>query len=223
MKKGRIYELCDEIQARKIDIDWTIRTRVDCVDDKLLKRMAEAGCKVIMYGIESGDKWILKSLEKDVNVDHIRRSVRTTADLGMKALGFFMVGAPGETPETAMNTIKLAKELPLEYCQFTKVTPFPNTEIYDIYMKEYGQDYWREFTKDPSIERELPLVGTDMTVEEAQRYVKKAYMAFYFRPKYVLKKLARMRSWMEFKNSASAAAEMMFSRQTEDAAHTFGD
>ena len=211
--KKRVHEICNEIIRRKLDLDWTVRTRADCVNKELLEVMSRAGCTTLMYGIESGDPEILKSLRKDTSLDHIRNVVRWTKEYGMKALGFFIIGSPGDTPETIERTIDFMCELPLDYVQVTKMTLFPNTEIYEMYMKEYGEDYWRNYTLDQSCEKELPLIGTNLTEKEAFGYIKKAYMRFYFRPSYMFKALMRMGSIMEFKSNVKAAFSILMSKQ----------
>lgn len=213
VNKNRVYAICEEMKRRKLDIDWTVRTRADCVDGDLLKAMREAGCNTAMYGIESGDPQILKNLRKDTNLEHIKEVVELTKRYGMKALGFFIVGSPGDTPETVDKTIGFACDLDLDYVQFTKMTPFPNTEIYEMYKKEYGEDYWQKFTLDQRNEKELPLVGTSITEKEAFAYLKKAYLRFYFRPTYILRALMRMDSLMELKNNIRAAIGLLLSKQ----------
>ncbi|MBU1125554.1 MAG: hypothetical protein KKC84_05990, partial [Candidatus Omnitrophica bacterium] len=129
--------------------------------------------------------------------------------LGIRNLGFFMIGIPGETMRTARNTIALSRSLGLDYIQITRVTPFPNTELYRMLIESGFGDYWREFTKDSSAERSLPLVGTDLTSEEAMRLIAQAYRAFYFRPQYIFRALKRTRSILELKNSVEAALGLL--------------
>lgn len=211
--RKRAFAICEEIKRRKLDICWTVRTRCDLVDDELIEAMHSAGCNVVMYGIESAVPEILKNLRKGTDVGHIRRVVKRTRELGMKALGFFIIGSPGETEETAKKTIKFAIELDLDYVQFTRMMLMPNTELYEMYLKEGHSDYWAEYTLDKNNERELPLVGTDMTPEEAVKLVRKAYLRFYFRPKYIMRALWRLRSAREFFRSARAAWDILSSRQ----------
>ncbi|HHT9116990.1 MAG TPA: B12-binding domain-containing radical SAM protein [Candidatus Hypogeohydataceae bacterium YC38] len=210
INKKRASTMCEEMMRRKLDIDWTARARSDTVDKDMLKMMSRAGCKVVMFGIESGDPEILRILRKDIKLDRVREVVKWTKHYGMKALGFFILGSPGETTQSIRRTLNFACELPLDYVQFTKMTPFPNTELYELYKKEYGGDYWRDFTLDPSKEKELPLVGTDLSQKDALRYLKKAYIRFYFRPSYIIRALSRVGSFFELKNSAIAAYHILF-------------
>ena len=123
-----------------------------------------------------------------------------------------MVGSPGETESTIRQTIDFAKSLPLDYAQFTRVLPFANTELYRMMLEDGGEDYWREFTLDPDREHELPLVRTELTPEECYKWVKRAYIEFYFRPRYVWNYLKQVRSFFELKNGVSTALDMLVRR-----------
>jgi len=208
--RERVIKICDEIIKRKLNIFWTARTRVDNVNKDMLRIMARSGCNTIMYGVESADQNILKLLRKQTNIEMIKDAIKWTRESGIKTFGFFMIGVPGETYETAMRTIRFSIELDLDYVQFSKLVVFPNTEVYHMLMQEGFGDYWREFTRDPATEKELPLIETDLTTEEAMRLVKKAYLYFYFRPAYLWKAFKRLGSILELKNSINAALGLIF-------------
>ena len=213
--KQRVIMICEEILRRKLKVSWTARSRVDNMDRDLLKVMSRAGCNTIMYGIETGDPVILKTLRKHTDIETIKEVVRWTNDCRIKTLGFFIIGSPGETLQTAMQTIKFSQGLGLDYVQFTRLTSFPNTEIYRMLCEDGFSDYWREFTLDPQLEKELPMVRTELTPKEAMQLVKKAYLSFYFRPTYILKALKRIRSPLELKNSLKATLGLILTNQYE--------
>jgi anaerobic magnesium-protoporphyrin IX monomethyl ester cyclase len=208
--KQRVVKICEEIRKRRLEVFWTARSRVDTVDKYLLRTMALAGCNALMYGIETGDPGILSRLRKHTNLGNIKDIVGATKECGIKTLGFFMIGSPGETIQTALKTIKFSKSLNLDYVQVTKLTPFPNTEIYRMLLETGFGDYWREFTLDPRLEKELPSVGTELTPRQINRLVRKAYLSFYFRPTYILQALQRAKSALEIRNSLSAALGLIF-------------
>lgn len=211
--RQRVLGICDGILKRKLPVSWTARSRIDNVDKNLLKIMAKAGCNTIMYGIESANPDILRTLKKHVNIDEIKEVIKWTNGYGIKTLGFFILGSPGETYKTANETIKFSTSLKLDYVQVTRLLPFPNTELYRMLLNEGFGDYWRQFTLDPLLERELPLLGTKLTPKEIMRLVRKAYLSFYFRPSYILMALKRIHSLLEFKNSLKAALGLIFTNQ----------
>ena len=221
IRKQRVIEICDEIKRRKLDIVWAARTRVDCITDDVLKAMASAGCTRIYYGIESGNREILHTLKKSTSIEMYHDVVRRTKQHGIHTFGYFMIGNPYENEISIRQTIRLALELDLDYAQFSKVTPMPATEMYTMLLKEHGRDYWREHIAQ-GIDDDIPRPLCDMTDEEIQRWTRLAYVRFYYRPKYILRALYRMKSREEFLRSARTAWQMLVSPPSEEGMEVVG-
>jgi len=96
-----------------------------------VSKMKEAGCRRMFFGIESGNNSILKVMKKQINVEQARKAVELTAAAGIKAGAFFILGYPGETEETILDTIRFATSLPLDYLSFTLPYPIPGTGLYE--------------------------------------------------------------------------------------------
>jgi len=207
--KRRVIDVCKEYRARKLKVKWSIRTRVDLVDTEVLDHLSESGCIRIYYGIESGNKEILKTLRKSTNLSQIKKVLKATKKRGIATFGYFMIGSPGETEETIKETIAFAKSLKLDYAQFSKLSTLPGTDLYDLLKKEIKEDYWRNYILDKSKKKVLPRYNTDLTEEQIEYWVKRAYKDFYFRPNYIFKALLRLKTWDEFKRSLKAAAGMV--------------
>ena len=212
VQKQRVLEICQEILHRDIKVAWAIRSRVDLVNEEMLQSLARAGCKRIYYGIESGDAGILKTLRKETNLEMIKEIMALTRKHKIDTFGYFMIGSPGETEETVKRTVNFALDLKLDYAQFSKVTPMPATELYAMVMKEYGRDFWREYILDESKDIYLPRPGTRLMEEEVQALTRQAYLAFYFRPRYILRALLRLKSWRELQRSVRTAWSMFTER-----------
>jgi anaerobic magnesium-protoporphyrin IX monomethyl ester cyclase len=208
IRKDRVIAICDEIKRRKLPIIWAARTRVDCINKDVLEAMASAGCTRIYYGIESGNREILRVLKKSTSMEQIKRIVRETRETGIDTFGYFMVGNPYETETTIRQTIRLAIELDLDYAQFSKVTPMPATEMYTMMLEETGVDYWRDFVLQPH-DQLVPRPKCDMTDAEIQRWARLGYLRFYYRPKMMWRQLSRMRSFGEVQRSVQTAVQML--------------
>ncbi|MDP2922221.1 MAG: radical SAM protein [Candidatus Omnitrophota bacterium] len=207
--KRRVLSICKELKKRNLDVSWSIRTRVDLVNEEMLKAMKDSGCTRIYYGIESGDQKILETIRKTTDLELIKKTVYTTKKIGIDTFGYFMIGNPGETKETVLKTIKLAKSLDLDYAQFSKVSSLPGTELYELLKKDLGYDYWREYTLDESKRMTLPRHNCSFSEEEVDCFIKHAYKQFYFRPGYVFKSLKRLKSFWELKRGFKAALSMI--------------
>lgn len=207
--RKRVVDICEEIRRRKLDVGFTVRSRVDVVSREMIDSLKSAGCHTIMYGIESSDPEILRKMNKGISAELVRETIAYTRQSGIETLGFFMFGFPGESRETIEDTIRFSLELPLDYAQFTVLWPLPETEIYAYYQEHGLGDYWREYTLDESKGDLIELVGAGVTREEAVTCVARAYRRFYFRPRIIWKRLKGIASFREFRRLAGGAAGIL--------------
>lgn len=140
MNRKFIYEFCKllEVFNKEIEqkITWGCAGRVNLMTQDLIATMADAGCVLIGYGIESGSQKMLDFIKKGVNVEQAKNAVRLTK----KYLGWadcsFMIGYPGETKETIQETIDFCKELDLIPEVIFFLTPYPGTELYSMALEQ---------------------------------------------------------------------------------------
>ncbi len=192
--RRRIIAVCKGIVEAGIDISFAVRARVDQVDHELLAWMARAGCARILYGLESGSQRILDQMKKGITLEQVRRAVGMTREFGIKVIGFFLVGSPGETEQTVDETVRFALDLGIEYAQFHKTMPKPGTELNSQAMEALGYDFWREWVRGTVDEMRLPAPWTDMDQLEVERLAIEAYHRFYMRPTYLARTLLGVRS-----------------------------
>jgi radical SAM superfamily enzyme YgiQ (UPF0313 family) len=207
--KNRIFAISELMQSRGIDVAWSARSRIDTVNYDVLKAMHDCGCYRIYFGIESGDETVLSKLRKGTSLDHIRQTIRDCKEIGIETLGFFMFGCPGDTAETIERTTRFALELDLDFAQFNGVRALPGTELYEMVLPEQGEDYWQSYIVDETKSDFIARAGCDLPQEEINRLLRKAYMRFYYRPRYIWKKLKRLRSWEELAKYSKAAIDMV--------------
>jgi len=210
--KQRGMEICRQIRSRNMDISWSLRTRIDTVDAELLEEMSRAGCIRIMYGIESAVPAILKSLKKYTDINRIQEIIRLTTSKGIEAFGFFTIGNPGDTRQTIRQTIRFARRSALLHAQFTRLTAFPGTELYQRYLDQYAVDYWRQYVVNEIVKNPLPLVDTCIGVQEANSLIRSAYVSFYLYPWRIIKILCKIR---QFRKSVIAFFDMLFSKSKQ--------
>ncbi|MFQ5925305.1 MAG: B12-binding domain-containing radical SAM protein [Dehalococcoidia bacterium] len=132
--------VCDEIIRRNLHIQWNVFARVDTVTEDLLQVMKEAGCAWLLFGIESASPQILETIKKGITLDGVRRGVKLTTEAGIKVFNSFILGLPGETPETARQSVAFAQELDSDYGAkygFHLLSPLPGTELYEK-AEDYG-------------------------------------------------------------------------------------
>ena len=196
LNKKRAYAIADEIIKAKLKIDWTCETRVNLVDKDLLHHLKLAGCYAIAYGIESASPDILSTLHKDISLEQVEEAVAVTREADLQTIGYFMLGSPGETTETIQKTIDFAKRLKLDFAQFAITTPFPGTELYDIYIKGGNSKIpWESFVYAGAGSSTIhSFTSNGLSRDELQKWVSKAYKKFYLRPSYLWQRVQRMTS-----------------------------
>ena len=112
--------------------------RVDLFGEERARLLKELNVLQIDFGFESGSQRILKYLKRDTTtVEMNREAIRVAKKYGFNTHGFFMIGAPDETKEEMMETLKFIKENPIDSVTLCVVTPYPGTDIWD-YAKERG-------------------------------------------------------------------------------------
>lgn len=180
-----VQEVCHEIMKRGLHkkISWSCNMRVNTnLDD--LPLMREAGCRMLMTGFEFGYDDGLKAVNKGgVSVKMADTYAHRAHDLGFTIHGCFMIGAPGETRETAQQTIDFAKSLPLDTVQITGVASYPGTSIYR-WAKENNYlraNDWREWLNAEKEQRTL-LSYPQFSSKDIDAYIDKGLKEFYLRP-----------------------------------------
>ena len=201
LDKKRACAIADEILKRGIKICWTCETRVNLVDKELLCHIKQAGCYAIAYGIESASPDMLNILDKDITLEQVAEAVRLAQEVGLQTIGYFMIGSPGETPETIAMTIKFAKELKLNFAQFAVTTPFPGTELYNIYLKNSRHDIsWENFIYEGAGSSITPVFETSLlSRSDLQYWIRRAYKEFYLRPSYLWQQIRQITSIRDLK------------------------
>ena len=130
VNREQVMGLCELILKQGLKIRWTCNSRVDFVDEEMLKMMGRAGCWMISWGIESGNEQILRRAAKGANPKKAHQALTWARAAGIKNWGYFIIGLPGETVETIRETIDLAKGLPLELALFHIAAPYPGTPFF---------------------------------------------------------------------------------------------
>ena len=136
--KKRVYAICDLIDRSKVlkGIRWSCNGRVTVCDKSLLERMKASGCVSVAYGIESGSATMLAAMHKQMPLDQAAEVIRMTRDTGMRVPLAFMMGYPGETRDTIMETVAFCKSLNIPLAGMTFTCPYPGTPLYHTLRAE---------------------------------------------------------------------------------------
>ena len=184
-RKARTLELCAKLKPLKFT--WSCTSRVT-TDYETLKRMKEAGCRLLIVGYESGDPRILKNIKKGATVEMALRFTENCKKLGLVIHGDFIVGLPGETRQTIQKTIDFAKRLDTETIQVSIAHALPGTELHH-YGAENGLI---NLSMGDEAGHQLPNI-TYPGLDEAELVdaVERFYGEYYFRPRVVWRVVRR--------------------------------
>lgn len=207
----RVIKICDWMIDNKINISWECLTRVSHVNDELLEKMAKAGCKSILYGVETGYDEGLKNIKKGITLEQVKNAIRLSQKNGIIAKASFILGFPWESKVEINKTIDFAIALNADYSFFTILVPFPTTEVYEqieregLFVPNFNIDMYSAM---PAADA---LIKTHhLSSEEIVRLMGYAYRRLYFRPKYILQRLSRLRHFSELRRNVRAGIALLF-------------
>jgi len=180
--KTRAERICTLLIEENLNLTFSCLARIDTINHRLLRLLKKAGCRQINFGIESGSQRILDLVKKDIKLEDVFQAVTWTKEVGIRTLGYFMIGFPTETEDTIRESITFAKKLPLDDISVFLLTPFPGTELYHS-AHQYG--IFKNDWKSMSMFIEPCFIPHGLTGKKILAYRKKAILQFYLRPKVV--------------------------------------
>ncbi len=136
--RGFINSLCDEILARKLNILWECKIRVDAIDFAMLKRIHQAGCYIVDFGVESASKRVLKIINKNIDIEQVERLFAWCRKIGLLTKPFFVLGHPTETYKEAQETLNFIERYRRQISMFELypcITIYPGTKIEAIALE----------------------------------------------------------------------------------------
>ena len=175
----RVIALCELLQERKLDIEWICLGRVDTVTEPMLNAMHKAGCKEIIYGIESASPAVLATTRKNITLEQMHNAVKITKDLGIRVSLFFMFGNPGDTLESIRATSRLARKLNPNFASFNIATPDPGTPIFEEMKDRFEIESYETFDR-----LNTNFSMCEVPAPQLRRELVKAYLLYYGRPTY---------------------------------------
>ncbi len=190
----RVEKICDRIIKEGLGISWRCAARIDTVNEGLLRKMHQAGCHTIYFGIESGSQKILDRARKGIKVGEAVRIARLCKKIGITPMAYFLIGLPGESRETLRETIDFVKSADIaDNFGYNVSIPYPGTRLFEI-GKEKGvikRDSWDECI------RVAGLVDNELTPKDVEGssldtwmrksiYSKKYGRMYFMNPRFIM-------------------------------------
>ncbi|MDO8736739.1 MAG: radical SAM protein [Thermoleophilia bacterium] len=176
--RRRVLEICEGLRKLDKPISWSCLSRPNTIDGEIAEALRSAGCRRVYVGIESGSQKVLDYLKRGYELEKVMDNLRQVRASGLEMVGWFIVGSPVETPEDFEMSLRLARELKLEFIAVSTLVPYPNTELYDLEKDNI------DFSLLPYVCQFKDQAGTERESEFYRRYV--------LRPSYFVGKLGHL-------------------------------
>jgi len=176
----RAKAICRLMIERNLKLSWYCHNgiRADRIDMELGRLMKQAGCTSIAFGIESGNPATFDSIKKGEPLSAVVEAVRIVKAVGINAVGYFIIGLPGDTLERFMETVRFQRALKLDYYVFGMLIPYPHTEVWDI-VQERGVMFC-EITQTQHFSDDIVPISFELPAFPKPDMVRAFYIAKYF-------------------------------------------
>jgi radical SAM superfamily enzyme YgiQ (UPF0313 family) len=136
----RAEKICDMIIEKGLDIKWRCDNgvRADRLTRELLEKMKKAGCTYISFGVEGGNDRMLAAMRKGEKIETIIKSIKLAKEAGLGVGATFIIGTPEQTYKDFLDSLMIAKNLPVDHVSFYNMVPYPGTEMYK-WAEEHGR------------------------------------------------------------------------------------
>jgi len=209
-----LIKICNEIIKRRLEISWKGQVRVNkqLTPTNLFKKMRQAGCWHLAWGIENGQDHILEAINKKITILEIRRALRLAKKANIKNMGLFMLGniwtdnlgkLQGENYNDCLKSIDFAKKLRdrglLDFANFNIATPYPGSQMWNI-SKKFGL-LNRSFINSPSELmdfHEVTFTHPNLSEENLRKLHKISWITFSFNLKLIFKQILSISNFPEF-------------------------
>jgi radical SAM superfamily enzyme YgiQ (UPF0313 family) len=191
LKREYFLELCERMIQAGLGLKWECSNgvRLDSLDDLVLDKMYQAGCRYVAVGIESASDQVLRAMKKNISIQTIREKIALIRKHKVIPQGLFMIGFPGETEADIRRTIEFAIELDISKTNFSIFMPLPGSEIFDELI-ESGELKLRDIAWDKMKPDEIVYRHPTIPPARLSLLQRTAYRRFYLRPRPALR-LAR--------------------------------
>ncbi len=146
-EKQHAMEVCNEIIKRNLNISWgtVCDLRLDSIDEDLLRIFKRSGCYKLGFGIETSSVDMTRKIRKPITQTEVIDKIKLVNKYGIQTIGQFMLGLPGETKKTIMDTIRFSRGSDLDFVSFARLVPFPGSDIFNRQYANAKPGKWDDY------------------------------------------------------------------------------
>jgi tRNA A37 methylthiotransferase MiaB len=177
--------LCQLMIENRLGLTWYCSLRADSVTEELAALIAKAGCHSVLMGIETSNNTVLSELKTDKADALTERSVGLLRHAGVAVHGHFILGLPGETEDSILNTIRWAQNLDIDLASFALPSPDYGTSLRQKAIERKLIDDTRIVNTDRS--KEAINLNDVVPASRLRELMRTANRNYYLRPKVFLR------------------------------------
>lgn len=202
LQKRWAIEIAGEIERRNLMIHYAVNSRVDTLNEELVRALKDSGCFLISLGVESGSSKSLNLMKKGITLEQGEEAVLLLKKYGIKSYLFFMIGFPWEDRKDLEETVRFAMKLDGDFAEFHIPVPFEGTILREIMEKEgLIPEFLPPEKGGPLSSHGVPSCGTKfIKATELKEIRRRAILRYYLRPRYIFRTLIKIRSLKELLN-----------------------
>jgi anaerobic magnesium-protoporphyrin IX monomethyl ester cyclase len=206
LNRDRVETICRGLIQRNYDLTWYCLSRVESMDLELARLMRRAGCRLVSFGIESGNQDILQKIHKKISLPAARQAIDACYRAGLRSQCTFILGFPFDTAKTMADTLHFAQELSPTIAIFFALVPYPGTEMYQYLpesLRPHYAEQWQNFANMINNQGYLSL-APGLSAAKLTKMTERWHLRFYLRPRQLYRMFRTLRTWQEFKSFASS-------------------
>ena len=182
LDRDRCLRIAQGIRGRGINLTYECETRMDDLDEQLIREMQASGLRAINFGVESPDpKTLRKVARRYIPYEHMRQMIKLCWKLGITTTAFYVIGFLDDTEESIEELIRFAVELDSTFANFKILTPYPGTPQFKQLKPLINESDWQNFDG-----YTLNFRHPNLTPRRARLMLGMCYSRFFLRPSNLL-------------------------------------
>jgi radical SAM superfamily enzyme YgiQ (UPF0313 family) len=182
LDRDRCLSISEGIRARGLQLTYECETRMDDLDEELIREMHASGLRAINFGVESPDPLVLKKVaRRHIPHEHMRKIIERCWQIGVTTTAFYVIGFLQDTEESIEDLIRFAVDLDSTYANFKILTPYPGTPQFKQLKPLLIETDWEKFDG-----YTLNFRHPELTPRRARLMLGMCYSRFFLRPSNIL-------------------------------------
>jgi len=146
-RPDRVMAVSEAIMQRNWDLWWWCFARADHLvrHPEMIAAMARSGCKTVYVGVESASEQSLCDYGKRSSREIVEEAFALLKRHGIQIFASYILGGLAEDRATTEATIELARRLDSNIAQFSILTPYPGTRLFEQLQERLRHRDWRRY------------------------------------------------------------------------------